>query len=67
MFMATTRAFGLSRNEQSTGMVVNDTTKDATIKTIVAIAMGENRRPLYFAQAEQRQENKNVQKRGIKD
>ena len=41
----TSPAFGFNKNEHSTGMTVNETTNDALMLTIVAIAIGENSRP----------------------
>ena len=38
-------AFGLSNSEHSTGMTVSDTTNEAAMLTMVAMAMGVNRRP----------------------
>ena len=38
-------SFGLSRKEQSTGITVRETTKDAAMLTMVAMAMGRNSRP----------------------
>jgi hypothetical protein len=38
-------SFGFRRKEQSTGITVSETTKDAPMLTIVAMAMGWNRRP----------------------
>ena len=37
--------FGLSRKELSTGITVSETTKDAPMLTMVAIAIGVNSRP----------------------
>ena len=37
--------FGLISSEQSTGITVNETTKEAAMLVMVAMAMGVNRRP----------------------